>query len=60
MSALKLVLPDLESFWRCVCDGESLTLSEQEALLGAAADLLARILVLEERQGGAGHDRRAA
>lgn len=41
--------PNLQELWHRVQRGETLTLDEQEALLGVVADLLARVQVLEER-----------
>lgn len=58
--ALVVVAPDLEMFWQRVCQGDPLTIEEQGELLGVAADLLALVLVLEERLGESPRDRRAA
>ena len=59
-TALVIIEPNVRTLFERVQRGETLTLAECEALLGCVADLMARVLVLEERLGGAGHDRRAA
>ena len=59
MRAIVVLHPDLQALFHRVKAGESLTLAEQEELLGVAADLLARIQVLEERSAEP-LDRRAA
>lgn len=58
--ALVVIEPDVRTLNERVQRGETLTLAQCEAILGCVADLMARVLVLEERLGGAGHDRRAA
>lgn len=58
--ALVVIEPDVRTLHELVQRGETLTLAQCEALLGCIADLMARIIMLEERSGGAGHDRRAA